>query len=207
MGRGKIAIYGAGGHCRSLVPLIRDLNLEIEGIYDESFRVKELICSDTYLVGCLQDLPLNIPLALAVGKNSFRTELFKSLSFNERFINLIHPSSLIRDCEIGHANQIFPFAYIGEDCSVGSNNIINTGSVIEHESEIGNNCHVSINSTVSGRVTIGDNCFIGAGATVIDNISICSNVTVGAGSVVINNIDIPGTYAGCPAKKIGGIQE
>jgi len=201
----KTNIIGSGGHCRSLIPLIRQNNLAISGIYDNSFAFAE------------QEIVLGIPIkgkadeiiksekeiVLAIGNNTLRETYFKK--FEDRILktNLIANSAIIEDYVVmGLSNQVFSMAFINAGTKIGSNNIINTKALIEHESNIGNHCHISIASVIGGRVKIGDRCFIGAGAIVKDQLEICNDVTIGAGAVVIKSISQPGTYIGNPIRKI-----
>ena len=80
--------------------------------------------------------------------------------------------------------------------------IVNTGGIVEHDCIVGDCVHVSVNSILAGRSSLGDRVFLGAGAVVIDGISVGSDVTIGAGAVVAESIQLPGIYAGVPARKI-----
>jgi acetyltransferase-like isoleucine patch superfamily enzyme len=48
---------------------------------------------------------------------------------------------------------------------------------------------------------IGSHVSIGSNATILP-VTICDHVVIGAGAVVTKNIQLPGTYAGNPAKLI-----
>ena len=58
------------------------------------------------------------------------------------------------------------------------------------------------NSAIGGGVTIEENVFIGLGSAVRNAIHITSDVIIGCGSTVVKDITEPGTYVGCPARKI-----
>ncbi len=49
---------------------------------------------------------------------------------------------------------------------------------------------------------LGDNVVVGSNSVVIGPVTICDNVVIGAMSLVNRDITEPGTYAGCPARKI-----
>lgn len=198
-----VCILGAGGHTRSLIPVIEENGFEIFGIYDNSFNpaAEELILGYP-LKGKLDDIPTNAKIILSIGDCKKRSEIYNELSSRLELDNLIHRTAFIdKRASLGNSNQILGNAFINAGAIISNNNIINTGAIIEHEVRLGSHCHISIGSVLGGRVNVGNNCFIGAGATVIDNISICDGVTIGANSTVIRNIDEAGIYVGSPARK------
>lgn len=204
MNNKEVIILGAGGHTRSLIPLIEHNNYEIKGIYDDTYNenLKEEILGYPVL-GKVSDLKDYKNLIISSGDPSKRQKLFSLFHDHVLDENLIHPSVLIeKKSLLGASNQVFPKVFINSGVEIQNNNIINTGAIIEHEVKIGNHNHISIGSIIAGRVDIGNLCYIGAGATIIDKIKICDNVIIGANSVVINDINSPGTYVGLPAKKI-----
>jgi len=99
-------------------------------------------------------------------------------------------------CFVGHHAHVGPSAQVAKGC------IINTGAIVEHESVVGEFSHVSVNAVVAGRSRLGSLVFLGAGATVIDSVSIAGHITIGAGATVVEALVVPGTYAGCPARRI-----
>lgn len=200
----SVVVIGAGGHSRSVIGVLHDLDYEVLGIYDDAYdSAKNEMILGVPVAGIIDDCPINVPVVLAIGSNSQRAE--QAQQFGDRIISksIIHPSATVHSSvQFGKANTVFPTAFINAAAKIGDNNIINSGSIIEHESVIGNHCHVSIGSIVAGRVAIGDRCFIGAGAVVKDQLSICADVTIGAGAVVVKDITEPGTYIGNPLKKL-----
>lgn len=77
---------------------------------------------------------------------------------------------------------------IGAHCNIGHNN------------HIGENTVIAAGVKLSGSVRIGKNCWLGTGCIVRNGISICNDVVIGTGAVVVKDINIPGIYAGNPAK-------
>jgi sugar O-acyltransferase (sialic acid O-acetyltransferase NeuD family) len=200
----ELTILGAGGHTRSLIPLIEENGYKVLDIYDDSFIAKtnEFI-NGIAIKGKLNDLNYKNPVVLSFGDGQKRKNLAYSL---DKFLlkdNIVHNSAIIcSNVIIGNMNQVFAGAIINSNVKIGINNIINTGAIIEHEVVIGDYNHISVGSIIAGRVKIGNNCFIGAGAVIIDKLKITNNVIIGANSVVIRDIIEPGTYVGNPAKKI-----
>jgi UDP-N-acetylbacillosamine N-acetyltransferase len=198
----KLSIIGAGGHCKSLITLLEDQGIAIEGIYDDDLNAPKVLF-EYPVKGRPAGIPSNSSIVVAVGNNAYRENLFTY--FQERIFtpNLIHSRAYVAPrTKLGKANQIFAGAIINANAVTGDNNIINTGCIIEHDCIIGSHNHIAIGAIISGGVNIGDNCFIGAGAIIINNISICNGVTIGAKATVIRNITEPGVYVGSPAGRL-----
>lgn len=196
-----IAIYGCGGHARSVADVLIHNGVNEMIFIDKNAKKNEVIYKNPVLKFMPSDL-LGPQFFLAIGDNAKRKEMYACLP-NCNFCNVISRNAYLgSDCVIGSGNFIANYAYIGPDVHIGNHTIINTHAVVEHECEIGDFCHIAPNSIISGRSIIGNNVFLGAGVTVIDKINIASNILVGANSTVISDLTQNGVYVGSPAKKI-----
>ncbi|HHU00542.1 MAG: acyltransferase [Bacteroidota bacterium] len=121
-------------------------------------------------------------------------------------------------CTIGEACFIGPFVEIQKGVVIGKNTKVQSHSFICELVSIGDNCFIGhgvmfINDLFSDgkpaggdkakwkSTTIGNNVSIGSNATILP-VSICDGAVIGAGAVVTKNIDLPGIYAGNPARLI-----
>ncbi len=199
----EISIIGAGGHTRSLISLIEALELQIKGIYDESYNAQTSEEISGYrLLGTPENIQ-NGPLVLSIGDNQKRTQWFRNLEKMIYHDELLHPKAIIdKEAILKGYNQVFSGVIINAHACIGKNNIINTGAIIEHEVLIGDHNHISVGAIICGRVHIGSQCFFGAGSVIIDKLSIADNVIIGANSVVISDIIEAGTYVGNPARRV-----
>jgi len=201
----SVSILGAGGHTRSLMSLLRNCSFNVLGIYDESYDVENIeLINEAQVLGGLYACDFKKEeVVLSFGDNNKRKKLYTKYLRSVLSESLVHSTSFVDEtAELGASNFIFAKSIINSNAKIGVNNIINTGAIVEHESHIGSHNHISVGSIVCGRATIGDNCFLGAGSVVIDKVQVCSDVTVGANAVVIKSIDVPGVYAGNPARRI-----
>jgi acetyltransferase-like isoleucine patch superfamily enzyme len=135
---------------------------------------------------------------------------------------LVQPSNLY-GCTLGRDCFVGPFVEIQKGVVIGDNTKIQSHSFICELVTIGSDCFIGhgvmfINdlfqagAPARGRkdlwksTKIGDNVSIGSNATVLP-VNICDNVVIGAGSVVTKNIQLPGVYAGNPARLLREIKK
>ena len=128
---------------------------------------------------------------------------------------MIEPSNLY-GCTIGDHCFIGPFVEIQKNVKIGSESKIQSHTFICELVTIGKNCFVGhgvvfINDKFSAggpaggdqtkwsSTLIGDHVSIGSNCTIMP-VEICDNVVIGAGSVVTRNVEVPGVYAGNPAR-------
>lgn len=130
-------------------------------------------------------------------------------------VKIMKPVNLY-GCTLGDNCFVGPFVEIQKQVVVGNNTKIQSHSFICEMVEIGSGCFIGhgvmfINDlfskggpamgdkTLWKKTLIGNNVSIGSNATILP-VRICDNVVIGAGSVITKDINIPGIYAGNPAK-------
>ena len=127
---------------------------------------------------------------------------------------IIEPVNLY-ECELGDNVFIGPFVEITKGVKIGNNTKISSHSFICEFVNIGNNCFIAHRVMFTNdlfkdgkiindpkrwfKTEIADNVVLGSNSTILP-VKIGSNVVVGAGSVVTKDLEVPGTYAGNPAK-------
>ena len=206
-----IVIVGAGGFGREVEWLIERINnikpeWNILGFADDNIEKGNLVGHSKiiYNINDLTNIDKKLNVVIAVGNAKTRKLLFDKLknNLNISFPNLVDPSVILGDIDIGKGNiicagtiitvnvKIKDFTIINLDCTIGHDNIINDFVTI----------YPSVN--VSGNVEIGECTEIGTGTQIIQGKNICNNCIIGAGAVVVKNIIKAGTYIGVPAKKL-----
>jgi acetyltransferase-like isoleucine patch superfamily enzyme len=132
---------------------------------------------------------------------------------------VVEPANLY-GCEIGADSFVGPFTEIQKDVVIGQRCRIQSHAFICELVTIGDDCFIShgamfVNDTFSTggpargdkslwrSTSIGHRVSIGTGATVLP-VRICDDVVIGAGAVVTRDIDLPGIYAGNPARHMRG---
>ena len=194
-------IYGASGHAKVIIDIIRSKNKEsINFIFDDDRSINELLGYNVYHEWNNEISDQKI--VIAIGNNFIRKKVSKKIS-NSFCEYQAHNSAVISEkVEIGIGTVVMANAVINSTVKIGSHCIINTGAVVEHDVNIEDYVHISPSSTVTGNVKIGEGTQIGAGATIIPGVKIGKWVTVGAGAVIINDIPDFSVVVGNPGKII-----
>lgn len=170
--------------------LIKEEYKQFSVITIEEFRNLEQKDSFQYLVAFGLDLK---------ERQSFISELD---GFD--LANYMHTSAYIAEgAVISPGAMVGPYSSVMQNASLGRNSILETYCLLSHYSVIGDNCMLHSGSMIAGKSQLGNNVMMNFRSTVLNSVTVCDDVTVCAVSTVSKNIEIPGTYAGTPARKIG----
>lgn len=206
-----IVIVGAGGFGREvewLIERINKCNLQwnIIGFADDNLE-KGTVIGHSKVVYNIDDLintNRKIDVVIAIGNAKVRKEVYNKLkdNLNIVFPNLIDPSVIIEDIELGKGNIICAGTIITVNVNIKDFVIINLDCTIGHDDIINNFVTIYPSVNVSGNVKIDEETEIGTGTQIIQGKVITKNVIIGAGTVVVKNIEEEGIYIGVPAKRL-----
>lgn len=200
----NLIIIGASGHGKVIADIAVRNGYEDIVFLDDDLYIKE--CAGFPVVGKTSMISsLDGDAIVAIGNAKIRERIQKSIQSQKRvkLATLIHPNAVIsRRVEIGQGSVVMAGAVINSDAVIGKGCIINTGASVDHDCKVENFVHISVGAHVAGTCRIGKRTWVGAGALVSNNVNICGDCLIGAGAVVIRNMEEPGTYVGCPARKI-----
>lgn len=197
-GENRILVYGAGGHGRSLVALLRELGTyQILGFLDDGYEIGESVFGLKILGGAEQldafaqdGLRMAVNAVGGIGDLGVRLKVFDRLS-KAGFFNptVIHPTAFLEDgCELDDGVQVFPFAYVGTEVSVGYGTIINTGAIVSHNCKLGDYVNLSPGATLAGGVVVEEGALIGMRATVNLYVHIGRRARIGNGATVKGDV-------------------
>ena len=200
-----ILIIGAGGLGRETEWLIERINnskqdkeWNILGYVDDNIpKGKEVRHSKVvYKIDDLLNIDKKTYIVIAIANVYIRKSIYDKLKVNNNleFPNLIDPTVILGDVELGMGNIICANSLLTIDVKIGNFTIINFNCTIAHNSVLGNYISIHPNSNISGNVHIDDNIEIGTGTQITQLKSICSNVSIGAGSVIVKSIKQEGIY-------------
>jgi len=197
-------IYGASGHGKVIIDIIKSVNGNITSVYDDNENISEVYGYS--VLHDLKDVMLQRGTILAIGDNEIRRKVANSFKgkFNEA---IIHSSAVVSDStRLDLGTVIMANSSINADVNIGRHCIINTGAVVEHDCKLADYVHISPNSALAGNVEVGEGTHIGIGAVVIPGVKIGAWVKIGAGTVIINDIPDFAVVVGNPGKIIKHIK-
>lgn len=193
-------IYGASGHGKVIVDIIKSVSSEIDFVIDDNPEVKEF--AGKSVIHKLTPEVLKYETVFAVGQNHIRKKLTQG--FGGLVVDaIVHSSAVLSNsAQLGKGTVVMANAVINAAAVAGKHCIMNTGAVVEHDVNLGNFVHISPGAVITGNVSIGEGTHIGAGAIVIPGIKIGKWVNVGAGAVIIRDIPDFAVVVGNPGKVI-----
>ncbi len=196
-------LFGASGHCKSVIDIAESIGEKIEIIYDDNPKV-EAICHIP-VQRYLQEISHSANTwIISIGNNKTRYDISKKLG--KKFGVLIHrTASLSSWSTVGDGSVVMAKAVINAYVAIGKHCIINSGAVIEHDCMLADFVHISPNASLAGGVTVGEGTQIGMGANVLPEIKIGKWAIIGAGTVVIKDVPDGAVVVGNPGRIINSV--
>jgi sugar O-acyltransferase (sialic acid O-acetyltransferase NeuD family) len=208
----NLVIFGAGGHGRDILQVVRAINAIsptwqcVGFVVDPEYQAPSQQHDLPVMVG-LQTLSAysNLDIVVAVGDPNGREQTVERLKSFEmiRFPKLIHPQTWIGDrVRLGEGTIVFAGAMISTDVELGAHVHVNLSSTISHDTRIGPFSSLSPGVNIAGRVKIGARAQIGTAASIIPGVEVGDDCIVGAGAAVIRSMPRGVTAVGVPARII-----
>ena len=193
----KIVLIGSGGHARSCIQVIEELEeFSISGLIglpnevdSEQFGYK-VIGSDSDLPAIRKSIEHAVITVGQILNPEIRVNLFeKAEAAGFVLPTIISKSAQISShTTIGKGCMIMNGVIINSGAQIGQNCIINTRALIEHDVVVGDHSHVSTGVIVNGATRIGSQTFIGSVSIIRNGLIIGDNCLVGMGSVVVKDL-------------------
>jgi sugar O-acyltransferase (sialic acid O-acetyltransferase NeuD family) len=208
----KILLIGGGGHCKSVLDSLLELNEYAEiGIVDKKENLGKSVMG-VPVVGCDDDLRYLFSKGYkyafvtigSVGNPSLRIKLSNLL--NE--IGYEIPTIIDSSAKVSKNSKIEQGVFIGKHSIVNAcgiidkGAIINSGCIVEHDCQVGAFSHIAPGAVLGGEVVVGEKSHIGSNATVKQQVHIGPNSIIGMGSVVLENIDSNIMAYGNPCREV-----
>jgi len=196
-----IYLYGASGHAKVIVDILKSTNHKIEGVFDDDKSLKYFLDLKYLGVYDSSKIKKNSKIIISIGDCAIRKTIAEKT--NSKYFTAIHKNSIISESVvINEGTVVMPNTVINSNSIIGKHCIINTSSIIEHDCLLEDYVHISPNATLTGQVTVGEGSHIGAGAIILPTITIGKWCKIGAGAVVLRDVPNNCIVVGNPAKII-----
>jgi acetyltransferase EpsM len=202
-----ILLFGGGGHGKTLIDLIRELDLyQVGGIVDANIpagsRVMDLpvfgsddLLDELYSAGFREA----VNGVGGIGNVDARLQAFDKLAkAGYSFPTLVHPTAWVEpSASLAAGVQVLPISYVGTESTIGFGSLVNAHVIVSHDCQIGECVNLSPGAMLAGGVKIQDHAQIGMGVTVNVNITIGARARIGNGATVKADVPPGGrVYAG-----------
>jgi sugar O-acyltransferase (sialic acid O-acetyltransferase NeuD family) len=198
-GKPLILIYGAGGHAKSVMEMVRqNKDASIAGIVDDDERLTGKIVLGIPVLGTRAILPGLMAQGVKLAANGVGGildinvrikiyELLAKLGFS--FPTLIHPRATVEpSAKVEEGVQVFANAYVGSEAVLHACCMINTNAVVSHDCEIGSYTHIAPGALLAGHVHVGKSSLVGMGVTTAIGVQIGDGVRIGNGAIVLADV-------------------
>ena len=198
-----MVLYGASGHCKVIIDILKGMNQTIDLIIDDN-KIEKTFCNIP--LGKLDQISEESKLIISIGINATRKNVVKKIEKRfllQEFAIAIHKNAVVDDTVIiGNGSVIMAGSIINADSVIGKHCIINTKASLDHDNKLQDYVHISPGATLCGDVSVGEGAHIGANSVVIQGLKIGKWCKIGAGTVVINDIPDFATVVGNPGRII-----
>jgi len=198
-----LLIFGAGGHGR----VVADAALAQGGWQQLRITDRDPAHHGTPLLSGMTVLPVHDAIAqsalahIAIGSAAAREREAKAVGLP--LATVVHPrASVSPHAELGAGCFVAAQAVVAPGARLGVAVIVNHGAVVDHDAQVGEFTHIAPLAALGGHVRIGRRVLVGAGAKVLPGVRIGDDIVIGAGAVVREDLDVPGVYAGVPARRV-----
>jgi hypothetical protein len=202
-----IAVYGAGGFGREVMPLVRlqygGNGVDLVFVDDDNVKMAGVLSFHDLLA-----LPHKCKrVVIAIANSTVREKLaVRCAEAGIAIANVRAQNALLYDnVDIGEGAILCGFTHLTSDIRIGRHFHANICSYVTHDCTIGDFVTFAPGVKCNGNVDIGDHAYIGAGAILKQGtpgkpLRIGRGAVVGMGAVVTKDVAAGATVVGNPAR-------
>ncbi len=194
-----LLIYGAGGHAKSVMEIVRQLDeYAIAGIVDDNPQLTGKRVLGLPVLGTRAALPALSGSGVRLAANgvggildiNVRVRVFELLqAAGFTFPALVHPRATVEpSAQVGEGVQVFANAYVGAEAELAPRCMVNTNAVVSHDCVVGAYTHIAPGALLAGHVHVGERTLVGMGVTTAIGVRIGSGVRIGNGAILLADV-------------------
>lgn len=213
MTRSLLAIYGAAGCGRGIMPLLRsqaaDEEAELvfvdDGQAGAEINGHRVLSFEHFIAADAGRKAITIAIADPAIRQRLAIQCEKA---DLEFLTVTAREHVRMDaCEIGPGGLFSPFTTLTSNIRIGRHFHCNINSYVEHDCVLGDFVTFAPGVQCNGNIFIGDRVYIGAGAMIRQGrpgapLRIGNDAVVGMGAVVLTDVPDGAVVAGNPARVI-----
>lgn len=204
-------LVGSSGLSREVVPVLREAGRDIVGVLDDRHAGLPRTVGGVPVLGGVEDVVghPDADVLVCVGSGLVRAAIVERMSRAgvdpSRYVTLIDPS--VRNpggCAIGAGSILLANVVITADAVLGGHVVAMPGVTVTHDCRVDDFATLASGVSLGGGVRIGRGAYLGMNASVLPGCAVGSGATVGMGAVVLADVPDDETWAGVPARRLGG---
>ena len=125
----KIYLYGAGGHAKVILDILKSNGIAVFGIFDDNPHIESFTGIPVSHTGVLRS-----PLIISIGDNRIRKNIAEKINQDIFSPFLCDKSAIISEsASIENGTVVMQGAIVQSSVKIGKHCIINTGASIDHD--------------------------------------------------------------------------
>jgi sugar O-acyltransferase (sialic acid O-acetyltransferase NeuD family) len=198
----RLLILGAGGHGRVFanVAMAEGWHPVVASDRDPA-RWGSALLPQVPVLSIEEAVARSTVVHVAIGSASSREREAKAVGLP--LATIVHPhASVSTHARLDPGCLLTARSVVAPGARIGTCVIVNHGAVVDHDVLVGDYTHIAPLVSLGGGVRIGCRVLVGSGVSVLPGVRIGDDIVVGAGAVVCEDLDVPGVYAGVPARRV-----
>ena len=182
----------------------------VAGILDDDTRLHGTEIGGVPVVGSVIDaVPRTESLLVCVGGGRGRRDVVHRLRESglgdDRYARFVARSARIgSSSDIGPGAIVLDNVVVTADAALRRHVVIMPNCTVTHDDVLEDFATLAAGVSLGGAVRVGEAAYIGMNASVRQGVRVGAGATVGMGSAVLGDVPAEATWAGVPARGIGG---